>query len=125
MDDGPHHEIQDDRNGEVRSDCQKSELPSGPLWGDPGFSNVCPNQAQLEGLPMGITTDQTEGSVERVGEAMGHASPRDKPERKASAPTTPATLHQQTLAKRCHSSYWGLEASLEKAEQAPKKIRIS
>ena len=48
---------------------------------------------------MGITTDKKEGSVERGGEAIGHASPWNEPERKASVPATPATPRPTTIAK--------------------------
>ena len=48
---------------------------------------------------MGSTTDQTEESVDRVGAAVGQASPRDESKRKASVSATPATLHTPTLEK--------------------------
>ena len=35
MDDGPYHDAEDDRDGEVRSNSQKYELASGPLQEGP------------------------------------------------------------------------------------------
>ena len=49
--------------------------------------------------PREITTDQIEGSVDRLGGAVGQVSPRDDPKRKASAPATQATLRPPTLEK--------------------------
>ena len=81
------------------SDSQKSEVASGPLQEGPGISDIYPSQAQLEGLLMGTTTDQTEGSVGRAEEAIGQAFPREDPKRKANSSATPATLHPPTLEK--------------------------
>ena len=99
--DGPHHGAAEEQNEQVSSNRLQSKSPSGPFWEGPGVCNLCPSNTQWEevGLLIGILTDQTLRSVASVEAAIGQASPRDEPQRKADAQATPAILHPPTLEK--------------------------
>ena len=73
---------------------------------------------------MGITTNQREGSVEKVEEVISHVAPREEPEQKASVSSTPPTLCSPTLAKDGTSVTGALKYHL-KNRTSDRKLGIS
>ena len=98
-DDGPHLDAESERGEEVRSNRLNSDLAIGPLREGLGKSEECPSQTESVKPPSYDTKVTLAGAINRIGNILGHASPWDEPERKASAAVTPATLRPPMLIK--------------------------
>ena len=99
IENGQNLDAETDCREEVRTNILNSGLASRLLREGLVRSKECPSQTD-GGKPLSDDTKVTSaGAINSVRNIIGDASPRDKPEREASASAIPSTLRPPTLIK--------------------------